>query len=165
MSKYYELLKHPQWQQKRLRIMERDGFTCCECGDDDTTLNVHHRYYIKNNAPWDYPDEALLTLCENCHARRHELNQLISQVIGGLSYRQAAAALGYAAGFAAFDARMSIDFDWGAICDMAAFAGGIADHLLTVDPDKPGDINNPVDRSFVDLGLSRFNINLHGEVA
>lgn len=26
-------------------------------------LNVHHHYYINGKKPWEYPDEALLTLC------------------------------------------------------------------------------------------------------
>jgi len=52
---------------KRLRIMHRDGASCVECGATDKTLNVHHTYYEKRKNPWDYPDDALLTLCEACH--------------------------------------------------------------------------------------------------
>ena len=35
-------------------------------------LNIHHTYYIKGHMPWEYGDDALVTLCENCHKRRHE---------------------------------------------------------------------------------------------
>ena len=35
-------------------------------------LNVHHRYYVKDKLPWEYPDEALVTLCEDCHKKLHE---------------------------------------------------------------------------------------------
>lgn len=36
-------------------------------------LNVHHKYYIRGKKPWEYPDdEALVTLCEDCHKKRHE---------------------------------------------------------------------------------------------
>lgn len=35
-------------------------------------LNVHHTYYIEGKKPWEYEDSALVTLCENCHKKRHE---------------------------------------------------------------------------------------------
>lgn len=35
-------------------------------------LNVHHKYYIQDRKPWEYPDEALITLCESCHQKMHE---------------------------------------------------------------------------------------------
>jgi len=65
--KYAEKFKDPRWQKKRLKILKRDKFTCQSCYDGDSTLHVHHRYYIKGRDPWDYPDEALVTLCEECH--------------------------------------------------------------------------------------------------
>ena len=34
-------------------------------------LNVHHKYYIKDKAPWEYEDDALITLCEDCHQKAH----------------------------------------------------------------------------------------------
>jgi hypothetical protein len=51
----------------RLEILQRDEFTCQHCGDDRTTLNVHHRYYLPGHNPWEYPASALLTLCQPCH--------------------------------------------------------------------------------------------------
>ena len=35
-------------------------------------LNIHHTYYIKGNKPWEYDNDALVTLCEDCHKKRHE---------------------------------------------------------------------------------------------
>lgn len=35
-------------------------------------LNVHHKYYVYGKKPWEYDDEALVTLCEDCHQKRHE---------------------------------------------------------------------------------------------
>ena len=32
----------------------------------------HHRKYIPNTDPWDYPDNLLVTLCENCHEIERE---------------------------------------------------------------------------------------------
>lgn len=64
---YLEKLKDPRWQKMRLKILERDNFTCQACGDQKTTLHIHHRYYIVKTDPWEYPNEALTTLCEECH--------------------------------------------------------------------------------------------------
>jgi len=66
-SEYSEKLKDPHWQRKRLEILERDEWTCQICFDSESTLVVHHRRYLSNTEPWDYPDELLVTLCEDCH--------------------------------------------------------------------------------------------------
>ena len=66
-NNYAELLRSPQWQKKRLEIMQRDSFTCQSCGSTQKTLTVHHKYYTNGCAPWDYPDECYVTLCEDCH--------------------------------------------------------------------------------------------------
>jgi hypothetical protein len=68
---YSELLRDPRWQKTRLKIMERDKFQCQRCGSAEKTLNVHHKKYIKNRAPWDYTDDFLVTLCEDCHKVKH----------------------------------------------------------------------------------------------
>ena len=64
---YSEKLRDPRWQKKRLEILERDEWTCQNCFDSESTLVVHHKKYIKGKEPWDYPNELLITLCENCH--------------------------------------------------------------------------------------------------
>lgn len=57
----------PRWQEKRLRIMDRDGFTCICCASTEKTLHVHHRAYEKGKRIWDTPEADLITLCEDCH--------------------------------------------------------------------------------------------------
>lgn len=75
MKSYSEKLRDPRWQKMRLEIMQRDGFACRICHDEASTLNVHHRYYISGNDPWEYPLGALVTLCENCHKfETHEMD-------------------------------------------------------------------------------------------
>ena len=70
---YLEKLKDPRWQKIRLMVLERDKWTCQRCYNTESTLNVHHRYYINNKEPWEYPGEALFTLCEECHSEEKEL--------------------------------------------------------------------------------------------
>jgi len=71
MSNYSEKLKDPRWQKKRLEVLERDNWKCQNCGDEESTLAVHHLYYEKGKEPWDYPLEAFKTLCEVCHEEEH----------------------------------------------------------------------------------------------
>ena len=63
---YYEKLKDPRWQKKRLEILDRDRFTCQNCLSEENTLHVHHIAYVGSN-PWETPNKLLQTLCEKCH--------------------------------------------------------------------------------------------------
>lgn len=67
---YSQKLRDPRWQKKRLEIMSRDEFTCRICGDNESTLNVHHFTY--SGEPWDVDSGKLLTICEPCHEREHK---------------------------------------------------------------------------------------------
>lgn len=62
---YSEKLKDPRWQKKRLEILERDGWKCQKCGDEKSTLHVHHLTYSGNL--WDVDNDSLAALCEHCH--------------------------------------------------------------------------------------------------
>lgn len=72
-SDYSEKLKDPRWQKKRLEILARDDFKCQLCGDTKSTLVVHHRDYLPSKEPWDYPNDLLVTLCEDCHESEREI--------------------------------------------------------------------------------------------
>lgn len=69
---YSEKLKNPQWQRRRLQVLERDEWKCHECGEADKTLHVHHRFYITGREPWEYLPFALVSLCESCHDKGHK---------------------------------------------------------------------------------------------
>lgn len=73
-NNYYELLKHPQWQKKRLKILERDNWTCQFCEETEKELQIHHKHYEYNKNPWDYEDEFLIKLCKSCH--ENETNEM-----------------------------------------------------------------------------------------
>jgi len=66
-SDYSKQLLDPRWQKKRLDVMQRDNFCCQLCGDNESTLNIHHTHYIYGKKPWEYDISTLKTLCENCH--------------------------------------------------------------------------------------------------
>lgn len=69
VSEYNEKLKDPRWQRKRLKIFERDQWTCQLCSRTDLELNVHHLFRSAED-PWDEPDLNLLTLCRLCHEQQ-----------------------------------------------------------------------------------------------
>lgn len=64
---YKDQLRKPDWQKKRLEIMQRDNFTCQICLDTEETLQVHHKSYDKGKMAWEYGNDRLTTLCETCH--------------------------------------------------------------------------------------------------
>lgn len=73
-KEYLELLKDPRWQKKRLEIFALDHWQCRACFSKTGTLNVHHLFYISGNNPWEYENDALITLCERCHERAKGIN-------------------------------------------------------------------------------------------
>jgi hypothetical protein len=70
-NEFLDQYKDPRWQKKRLEIMKRDEFRCQVCGEKEITLNVHHRIYFNDKKIWEYEDNHLITLCENCHELAH----------------------------------------------------------------------------------------------
>ena len=77
---YYEKLKDPQWQKKRLEVMQANDFCCEVCGDNEATLNVHHKEYFKGHEPWEYEVNQLACLCESCHESQHDEFDLLKWV-------------------------------------------------------------------------------------
>ena len=73
---YSDLLHTTEWRNKREKILKRDDYRCVYCGRRHAKLHVHHKYYsaYPNGVlvdPWNYPDDALITLCAYCHQRVH----------------------------------------------------------------------------------------------
>lgn len=94
---YSEKLKDERWQKKRKKILKRDGYACVYCGEKNKILHVHHMYYVEGKEVFDYDDDALITLCEDCHNKFHTdlkaLNYLYSttsldkqNIIRGIAY-------------------------------------------------------------------------------
>ena len=68
-TNYQRKLAHPDWQKKRLEVMQRDKFRCQHCISNEKELHVHHLYYLPNTEPHNYPLDAFMTLCYECHER------------------------------------------------------------------------------------------------
>ena len=69
---YADDLKHPLWQQCRLRVFERAEFHCQRCGGGSLQLHAHHKTYLRGRKPWDYPASLLECLCDPCHLKAHD---------------------------------------------------------------------------------------------
>lgn len=77
---YFEKLKDPRWQKKRLEALESAEWSCQSCYDNESTLHVHHKQYFKGREPWEYDLDQLAVLCESCHENQHEAEDIL-QVI------------------------------------------------------------------------------------
>lgn len=80
---YAEQLKHPNWQRKRLEMLDGAGWECSNCGAKDCTLHVHHKQYFKGRMAWDYEPSELAVLCEDCHAQEHHDEQVMKEILAG----------------------------------------------------------------------------------
>ena len=63
-------LSFGEYDALRTRVLERDGWRCQDCGSLKT-LQVHH--LKKRSDLGDDASDNLITLCVNCHRRRHKL--------------------------------------------------------------------------------------------
>lgn len=84
-SDYAKLLLDPRWQKMRLKVLERDSFTCQACFNKESTLHVHHLYYRKSLLPWEYEMSAYLTLCCDCHYDEKEAFEMKKDLLEALS--------------------------------------------------------------------------------
>lgn len=80
-SDYWKLLQSPLWQKKRLLKLEQANWECSYCGLKDKQLHVHHKQYIKGRMPWEYDDEQLDVLCNDCHESMHEVASVLKELL------------------------------------------------------------------------------------
>lgn len=72
---YKQQLLTSEWAAKRTEILERDNYSCLECSSTKY-LQIHHDYYVNNRMAWEYPNDALRTLCRKCHTKFHKTHKL-----------------------------------------------------------------------------------------
>jgi hypothetical protein len=135
-SWYQQQLSHPKWQKKRLEVLSRDGFTCCNCGSEDTTLQVHHTYYERGLRPWEYPLESYWTLCEPCHKRVQERMTQLNRAIGAIGIAEMDVLLGCALALGSRPVQQPVAID------SYEVAEGFAQMLGRTPDDIVGRLNN-----------------------
>ena len=72
MENYYQSqLRQEEWKLRASEIKERDNYQCqaYNCSTPKSQLQVHHLDYFNHKAPWEYPNDMLITLCEKCHRK------------------------------------------------------------------------------------------------
>ena len=92
---YFEKLKDPRWQKKRLEVFEYYDFKCSNCGEKTKQLHAHHKIYLKNLDPWEYGIEFLTCLCDDCHKGAHNCLEKVKNVLGVLNVAELPRVFGY----------------------------------------------------------------------
>lgn len=78
-TKYQSLLNDKRWQKRADNIRRRDNYKCQNpycLSSPNEPVDVHHKFYVWDRRPWIYPDEALTTLCRNCHSALHDTEKM-----------------------------------------------------------------------------------------
>jgi len=68
----------PEYRRMKIRVRERDDFTCQCCGYRNTKkvnhgLEVHHIYGYKDHLDYRTEDSNCVTLCNDCHKKYHSV--------------------------------------------------------------------------------------------
>jgi len=154
---YGELLRDPRWQRKRLKILERDGFECQDCGSADKELHVHHTKYLRGAAPWESADIDLLTLCETCHRSASLLRRRLLDLVDELDPFRLGPLVGYAIALCSEDLPERPGYE-----DMDyEIVSGFADHHLMAPEEvigligKDGRLQKSAAESIQAIGLAR----------
>lgn len=151
---YFELLKDPRWQRKRLEIFNRDDWTCTSCFNKDKTLHVHHKKYKWGKKPWEYDDDSLTTLCEECHEKITESKKALDAAIAKLHPGQQEMVLGFVEAFLADIDKPEVRVrDWnhgfGISCvisgSVAAKNGGLDGFEIFAAAEETGGVVRPFD--------------------
>jgi len=76
---YYEQIKSPLWQRKRLEVLEANDFQCQTCLSVDEELHIHHPLYRRGAMIWEYKVSELQCLCHKCHKEVHAIDERLKQ--------------------------------------------------------------------------------------
>lgn len=67
--------KVKKWENKRERILRRDGYMCQECkryGKRVSAEHVHHIFPVETYPEYQWEDWNLISLCKKCHNKMHD---------------------------------------------------------------------------------------------
>lgn len=70
-----------RWSRRRADFFSHNGRQCQSCQRTDTETQLHHRYYERGRALWDYDDFDLVCLCKSCHGLWHKTNNFYRKEI------------------------------------------------------------------------------------
>lgn len=120
----------PDWRQRRLTVLNRDRWTCQECGyenkpADDTSIHVHHIKPISDGGGHEYGN--LESLCEDCHVAVHS-NGTAPPVERAETYKCAVCGV---------DRRLESTYR-GSYCSMTCWSRHMAEKSLNALRDAPG---------------------------
>jgi hypothetical protein len=62
---YVDMLQDDRWTKKSIDI--RCQRPVCEKCRAAPSTTIHHGTYCRGLPPWEYPDETLWSLCQDCH--------------------------------------------------------------------------------------------------
>lgn len=79
-------------------MLDASSWACTYCGEHEKTLHVHHKQYFKGRMAWEYGDDELIVLCEDCHKEEHNLDEIIKRILSQTDSRQVLALLSGAFG-------------------------------------------------------------------
>jgi hypothetical protein len=63
---YADKLKSTLFQERKLEIVKRNKGVCTLCNSTDKELHVHIKESLRDLASWEYSDDMLITLCNEC---------------------------------------------------------------------------------------------------
>ena len=132
---YAEQLRHPNWQRKRLQMLEGANWTCQMCGAKEDTLHVHHKQYFKGRMAWEYAPAELLVLCETCHQYEHDLDDALKLLLARAEYPTplTPVGVGLMAGYIHGSGRLDVDLkDIASAFAPEYFQLGILVHLCAI---------------------------------
>ena len=56
----------------KLKVLEKYGFKCCNCGKKEELTIDHNEYKPRNRSTSGYHPEGCIILCKRCHIYKHE---------------------------------------------------------------------------------------------
>jgi len=66
------LRKHREYQQWRIKVLERDNYICQKCGNEkDRMISAHHIKNFNDYPKLRYNVSNGITLCNSCHTKLH----------------------------------------------------------------------------------------------
>ncbi len=69
---YNNQLQDDRWIAFRNFVLTTRGKRCEKCGSDKH-IQIHHPYYIKGRAAWEYNCLDVIVLCSCCHEKEHHI--------------------------------------------------------------------------------------------